>query len=87
MFTILNESEQKTPAAIEKEYPNCKYVLINFSNIQNPVGNLYCVSTSPDTYQEVCEAAEDFSSRGIMCMLSGSYNNGGAFGVQYEIES
>ena len=86
MFTVLNESVTKTPEAIEKEYPNSKYILLNYGDIQNPRGNLYCVSTSSDSYRQICEAADEFSSRGIPCMLAGSYNNGGAFGVQYEID-
>ena len=86
MFTILDESIKKTPEVIEEEYPNCKYILLNFGDIQDPVGNLYCVSTSIDSYRNICETADDFSRRGVPCMLSGSYNNGGAFGVQYEIE-
>ncbi len=86
MFTMLNETGRKTPEEIEIEYPNSKYILVNFGSIQDPCGNLYCVSTSDDSYGKICEIAEDLSQKGIACMLSGSYNNGGAFGVQYEIK-
>ena len=86
MFTILNEEQKKHPEQVEQEFPNSKYILINFDDIQNPIGNLYCVSTSDDSYKELCEVADSFTERGVPCMLSGSYNNGGAFGVQYEIK-
>ncbi len=85
MFTVLNETNKRRPEDIEVEYPNSKYLLINFGDIQDPVGNLYCVSTSDDSFRDICEVADDFTDRGIPCMLSGSYNNGGAFGVQYEV--
>ena len=85
MFTVLNETNKRRPEDIEVEYPNSKYLLINFGDIQDPVGNLYCVSTSDDSFRDFCEVADDFTDRGIPCMLSGSYNNGGAFGVQYEV--
>ena len=85
MYTILDEQVRKTPEAVEMEYPNSKYILLNFGDIQNPTGNLYSVSTSVESYRQICDAADDFSNRGIMCMLAGSYNNGGAFGVQYEV--
>ena len=85
MYTVLNEATRKTPEIVEREYPNSKYILLNFDDIQNPSGNLYCVSTSSDSFRQICEAADDFSNRGIPCMLAGSYNNGGAFGVQYEV--
>lgn len=86
MLTVLNETSRRTPEGIEREYPNSKYILLNFGDIQNPLGNLYCISTSEDSYREICELADDFSDKGVPCMLSGSYNNGGAFGVQYEIK-
>lgn len=87
MLTILNEESQKTPEEIESQYPNCKYILVNFGSIQDPKGNLYCISSSDDSYRKICEVADELSSKGIACMLSGSYNNGGAFGVQYEVET
>ena len=86
MLKVLNETTQKTPDGIETEYPNSKYILLNYGDIQNPLGNLYCVSTSEDSYREICELADSFSERGVPCMLSGTYNNGGTFGVQYEIK-
>ena len=86
MFLILDEKRKVTPEVVEKEYPNSKYILLNFGDIQNPEGNLYCVSSSQDSFRQICETADGFADKGIPCMLSGSYNNGGAFSVQYEIE-
>ncbi len=86
MLTVLNEDTQRTPEVIEAEYPNSKYILLNYGDIQNPMGNLYCISTSAESFREICEIADGFSERGIPCMLSGSYYNGGAFGVQYDIK-
>lgn len=87
MYNVLNEKEKKSSITIEREYPDCKYILLNFDDIENPVGNLYSVSESKESYRQICEDADDFANRGITCILAGSYNNGGAFGVQYEIES
>ena len=74
MFTVLNEERKRSPEEVELEFPNSKYILINFGDIQNPLGNLYCVSTSDDSYRRLCEVADDFTDRGVPCMLSGSYN-------------
>ena len=49
MFTVLNEKKKRSPEEVESEFPNRKYILINFGDIQNPMGNLYCVSTSDDS--------------------------------------
>lgn len=87
MITVLDEAGKKTHEEIETEYPNSKYILINYGDIQNPLGNLYCVSQSDESFNEICRIADEFSRNGVPCMLSGSYNNGGAFGVQYEIEA
>ena len=85
MLRVLDEKIARTPEDIENEYRNCKYVLVNYGDIQNPKGFLYCVSDSKDSFREICEIADDIADKGIPCMLSGSYNNGGAIGVQYEM--
>ena len=43
MLKILDEKIRKTPENIEKEYPNCKYIITNFTDIQNMDGYLYCI--------------------------------------------
>ena len=84
MLNILDEKIKRTPEEIEHLYPNSKYILTNYGDIQYPSGNLYCVSESKDSYMEICEQADRFVSEGVPCMLSGSYNNWGDIGVQYE---
>ena len=86
MLSILNERIRKTPEEIEKEYKNCKYILLNYGDIQSPMGYLYCVSDSADSFDDISREIFELSSKGVQCMLLGSYNNGGAVGVQYEIK-
>ena len=85
MLQVLDEKIQRTPEDVEREYSNCKYILKDYGDIQNPNGFIYCVSDSNDTFDEICQMIYDLTKDGVQCMLLGSYNNGGAVGVQYEI--
>ncbi|MBQ6734328.1 MAG: hypothetical protein IJR00_05390 [Lachnospiraceae bacterium] len=86
MLQILDEKELRSADSIEDEYKNCKYILIGFNSVEDPTGYLYCVSTSDESYHDICSIKNDFARRRIPCMLRGSYNNGGGLGVQYEIK-
>lgn len=45
-------------------------------------GYLYCVSTSDDSYMDLIHERDQLEDNGKICVLGGSYNNGGAVGVQ-----
>ena len=42
------------------------------------------MSTSADSYEELYETRDKLRDEGKLCVVGGSYNNGGAIGVQYE---
>ncbi len=86
MLTILDEKIKRTPEEVESLYPHSKYILLNYGSVQNPKGNLYCVSDSDDSFKDICNQIKKFSKEGIPCLVSGSYNNGGGIGVQYEVK-
>jgi len=86
MLKILDEKVLKTDDEIESIYKNCKYITIidSYDKIADNDGYLYCVSTSDDSYMELIKEREKLEDEGKICVLGGSYNNGGAVGVQYE---
>ena len=86
MFQVLDERELRTMDSIEKEYADSKYVMTNYTNLENPEGYLYCVSTSEDSFDEICRVANQLSRDNVPCILMGSYNNGGGLGLQYEVK-
>ena len=86
MLHVLDEKVIRSAENIENEYRDCKYVLTNYTNLENPEGYLYCVSTSDDSFDEICRIANQFSKDNVPSILMGSYNNGGGLGVQYEIK-
>ncbi len=85
MLTVLDEHTFRTPEDIEKEYRNCKYILKNYGDLEHPKGNLYCVSLSADSFDEICRKIYELTRQGEQCMLLGSYNNRNAIGVPYEV--
>lgn len=86
MLKILDEKVLKTDDEIEEQYKNCKYLTIidSYGKIADNDGYLYCVSTSDDSYMDLIRERERLEDEGKICVLGGSYNNGGAVGVQYE---
>lgn len=86
MLKILDEKVLKTDDEIEEQYKDCKYLTIidSYDKIADNDGYLYCVSTSDDSYIELIRERERLEDEGKICVLGGSYNNGGAVGVQYE---
>ena len=86
MLKILNEKILRTDDEIEDQYKDCKYLYIidSYDKFLDHSGYLYCISTSEDSYEELYETRDKLRDEGKLCVVGGSYNNGGAIGVQYE---
>lgn len=86
MLKILDEKILKTDGEIRQLYKDCKYLYIidSYDKVVDDEGYLYCVSTSEDSYTELYQLRNQLRSEGKICVVGGSYNNGGAVGVQYE---
>ncbi len=86
MLKIIDEKILRTGDDIEEQYKDCKYLTIidSYDKIADNDGYLYCVSTSDDSFDELIKERERLEDEGRICVLGGSYNNGGAVGVQYE---
>lgn len=86
MLKILDEKTLRTDDEIESIYSDCKYLytIDSYDKIGDNNGYLYCVSTSKDSYQQLYETRDRLLKEGKCCVIGGSYNNGGAIGVQYE---
>lgn len=86
MLKILDEKKFRTDDEIEDLYRDCKYLYIidSYDKVTDDGGYLYCVSTSNDSFDELIDEREKLRKKGKICVLGGSYNNGGAIGVQYE---
>ncbi len=60
------------------------YIIDSYDKLIDHNGYLYCVSTSDDSFDALIDERDRLTDEGRICVLGGSYNNGGAVGVQYE---
>ena len=86
MLKMISKGGLITPHEVEAEYGNCKYIITDFSDLQNIEEYLYCVSDSEDSFKEIYKVNYDLTKAGRESILLGSYGNGGAVGVQYEVK-
>lgn len=88
MLKIVDEKILRTDDEIEDIYKDCKYVSIidSYDKVAENSGYLYCVSTSEDSFNALIDERDRLEEEGKICVLGGSYNNGGAVGVQYEFK-
>lgn len=88
MLKILDENVLKTDDEIENLYKNCKYLytIDGYEKMTDDAGYLYCVSMSEDSFEQLYDMRDRLRAAGKICVVGGSYNNGGAIGVQYEIK-
>ncbi len=86
MLKMLDEKVLRSDDEMEDLYKDCKYLYIidSYDKIVDHNGYLYCVSTSNDSFDQLIDQREKLRAEGKLCVLGGSYNNGGAVGVQYE---
>ncbi|MDE6947272.1 MAG: hypothetical protein K2P14_08835 [Anaeroplasmataceae bacterium] len=88
MLKILDEKVLKTDDEIEELYKDCKYLCIidSYDRVADNNGYLYCVSTDKDSFEELVKESDRLAKVGKCCVIGGSYNDGGAVGVQYEVK-
>lgn len=87
MLQMRQEKTLRSAKDILRECRNCKfvYILDEPHSQHEGYGYLYCVSPSPESYNEIVSLRWKLQDEeGLPAVLGGSYNNGGATGVQYE---
>ena len=86
MLKILDEKILRTDEEIGNLYKDCKYLCVidSWDRIGENNGYLYCVSTSEDSLNQLLYERSRLQKEGKCCVVGGSYNNGGAVGIQYE---
>lgn len=77
MIQILDEKIKKSQEQIENEYPNCKYLFL-VESIIDEEGYLYAVSTEQKEHSEFCKfwhslVDKECKFRNLYCVLLGSY--------------
>lgn len=87
MLKIIDDKELRSEESIEREYKGCMFIMINYTDIQEPKGYLYCVSTARDSYHEICRKADELEKKNTPCILAGNYADAVGPGLVYEMEN
>ena len=80
MLTMIDENTIVSEQEVKKRYPNSMYIIQDIKDVNNVSGKLIAVSTSKDSYRQLCTLRKELSDNGLDCALLGSYN-GGKIGV------
>ncbi|MBO6179902.1 MAG: hypothetical protein J6O04_12050 [Selenomonadaceae bacterium] len=86
---MLKKMEEKRIIPLDvarTEYPKTKkiFVITDMSNIADIKGYVCAVSMDKSSFGELLDMDKKIQKDGHQTMLIGSYENGGAIGVQYE---
>ena len=61
------------------------FVVTDMSDISDIKGYIFAVSMNDSSFAELLDVDREIQKDGQQTMLIGSYENGGAIGVQYEL--
>ena len=70
-----------------ESYPKSKiiFVITDMSDMSDIKGRVVMVSDSDDSFDDLCIEDRELRNRGMQTIIAGSYENGGAIGVQYAV--
>ena len=70
-----------------ESYPKSKiiFVITDMSDMSDIKGQVVMVSDSDDSLEDLCTEDHALRNRGMKTIIAGSYENGGAIGVQYAV--
>ena len=80
MLNVINNDTLITEQEVKEKYPNSMYIMRDIKDVNNVAGVLVAVSTSKDSYRDICVLRKELADKGQDCALLGSYN-GGNIGV------
>ena len=76
MFKIINDNRIISEQEVKRAYPNSMYILQDIKDVNDVKGILVAVSTTKDSYRDLCLLRKELSDKNIDCALLGSYNGG-----------
>ena len=86
MLKTMDEKQIVSLDEARKKYPKTKklFIITDMSNLSDIKGYIFAVSMNNSSFNELLEADKQMQKNGCQTILIGSYENGGAIGVQYE---
>ncbi len=87
MLKRINDNTVLSLGVARARYPKSKiiFAITDMSDMSDIKGNVVMVSDNDESFDDLCSEDRKLRSQGVQTVIAGSYENGGAIGVQYEI--
>lgn len=84
MLRVLNQTDIKSFNRVRNEYPYSR-VLMRIASLDDGEGQLVAVSDSADSDDDLCEKLHEYLEKDILCIIVGSYVQGGERNAIYSV--
>ena len=84
VLRVLNQTDIKSFNKARNEFPYCR-ILMRIDSLDDGEGQLVAVSDSADSDDDLCEKLHEYLERDILCVIIGSYVQGGERNAIYSV--
>lgn len=84
MLHVFNQTDIKSSNKVRSEFPYSR-VLMHINSLDDGEGQLVAVSDSADSDDELCEKLHEYLEKDILCVIVGSYVQGGERNAIYSV--
>lgn len=84
MLHMFNQTDIKSFNKVRSEFPYSR-ILMRINSLDDGEGQLVAVSDSADSDDELCEKLHEYLEKDILCVIVGSYVQGGERNAIYSV--
>lgn len=84
MLHVFNQTDIKSFNKVKSEFPYSR-ILMRINSLDDGEGQMVAVSDSADSDDELCEKLHEYLEKDILCVIVGSYVQGGDRNAIYSV--
>ena len=84
MLKMMNQTDIKSFNSVRKEFPYSR-ILMRINTLDDCEGQLLAVSDSAESDDDLCEKLHEFLDKDMLCVIVGSFVQGGNQNVMYSV--
>ncbi len=84
MLHMFNQTDIKSFNKVRSEFPYSR-ILMRINSLDDGEGQMVAVSDSADSDDELCEKLHEYLEKDILCVIVGSYVQGGERNAIYSV--